>query len=794
MFTLWNAKANSRSNMLLSNYPHMRARSTPGSHFTNAIIQSITCPITQEVMHEPMQAPDGHTYEKTAILEWLGRNPISPQTRQPMQVNQLKVNATLRFLCDEYHKGTLGTVQQVRTPPKISSNSIKLIHKLNTNMNKDKFMLTFQIEDSTFPQTDCGHLSQDIVLAIDRSGSMNVSVEAKDGQGNQLENGFSIQDIVNHAAKTTIKTLDNNSRCAIIVFDNEIEVVFELTIMNEVNKAQCLAVISEIKPRGQTNIWGAIDKAIKILDERVDKTRNGQILLFTDGSPNISPARGEVETLKKLREKKNFTAPIYTFGFGYNLKKELLYDMAKYANGGNGHIPDGNMIATVFCNFISTMLCTVAVNLQLHIMTAGVTIKGDYASYKNSDNNVTIYDLGTVQYQQSRNIIFESREKQVKYFFTYKIGGASYTSDHYTIDIDNKINWDVNTNEVNAHALRSELVENLRNMINYNNCGDFKTTQKLIDEMDSKLRAEISTQTPLVMGMLENLSGNESEGQISLAVLNKEYYKRWGELYLDQLSRSLNQQIKPNFKDAACIFGGTVFNNIVDKASDIFDSLPPPTPSNLILNRISSSSGSYRGIGLPPVPPTAPMTSLSDYNDPGGGCYTGDTLISMSDGRQKPVSLIRKGDKVITLSDPFNGCVQPDEATVICVVKTVYNNPINLVDLGGGLKITPWHPIYIDNDWVFPNSIQCPILTPIKEVYTLVLDKYHIAFADDIACICLGHNFKTDTILNHPYFGTDKVINDLKKLDNWDNGEVIIDSSKYTRDNTNANLINGLTI
>ena len=33
------------------------------------------------------------------------------------------------------------------------------------------------------------HLSQDVVLVIDRSGSMQ-SVEAKDASGNQLENGF----------------------------------------------------------------------------------------------------------------------------------------------------------------------------------------------------------------------------------------------------------------------------------------------------------------------------------------------------------------------------------------------------------------------------------------------------------------------------------------------------------------------------------------------------------------------------------------------------------------------------
>ena len=82
--------------------------------------------------------------------------------------------------------------------------------------------------------------------------------------------------------------------------------------------------------------------------------------------------------------------------------------------------------------------------------------------------------------------------------------------------------------------------------------------------------------------------------------MDKKYFKRWGEFYLDQLSRSLNQQIKPNFKDSACPFGGDLFTEIVDKASDIFDTLPPPKPS-LIHNLTSSGYGatSYRSIGTP---------------------------------------------------------------------------------------------------------------------------------------------------------------------------------------------------
>ncbi|NQW57590.1 MAG: VWA domain-containing protein, partial [Polynucleobacter sp.] len=87
-----------------------------------------------------------------------------------------------------------------------------------------------------------------------------------------------------------------------------------------------LTKIGKIKPRGQTNIWLALETAINILHNRTDKSRNSAIMLLTDGVPNVSPSRGEIDTLKRKKNTLNFNTPIYTFGFGYNLKKELLYE------------------------------------------------------------------------------------------------------------------------------------------------------------------------------------------------------------------------------------------------------------------------------------------------------------------------------------------------------------------------------------------------------------------------------------------------------------------------------------
>ena len=370
-----------------------------------SVIESITCPITAEPMKDPVTGSDGQTYERSAIIQALNIKAESPITRQFMTVNDLKVNATIRFLCDKYHEGKCVQATAIE-PLKVSTDSIKVNHEISRN-TENNVMLTFDIDKNSMP-SDLEHLSQDVVLIIDRSGSTNTAVEAKDVNGQKLENGMSILDIVNHSAKTVAKTLDKNSRLSVIIFDNTIQQLFNLKLMTEMNSSDAIRQISSIKPGGQTDIWHALELGITVLNDRTDKSRNGAIMILTDGCPNISPARGEVETLKRLKEKLNFTSPIYTFGFGYHLERGLLYDLAKYGGGGNGHIPDGGMIATVFCHSIASILSTVVVNLQLYIqynenfnIIDYPPLMGDHdTNIINSQENTNItalVNLGTVQ-------------------------------------------------------------------------------------------------------------------------------------------------------------------------------------------------------------------------------------------------------------------------------------------------------------------------------------------------------------------------------------------------------------
>jgi hypothetical protein len=500
--------------------------------------------------------------------------------------------------------------------------------------------------------------------------------------------------------------------------------------------------------------------------------------MLTDGIPNVSPAHGEVETLKRLRKSSNFTCPIYTFGFGYNLQSTLLYDLAKYSNGGNAHIPDGNMIATVFCNFIATILCTVVMNLQLHVIpkennsaTFGNLLVGDYAYSYDPINQKYVYDIGTVQLQQERAIVLNVEDKMdFDYYYTYTIGNQAYTSATTSVNAAT-IERCVNNEALISQNYRATSVEYIRKMINCMRIGNVLSSQACYEELVKLLEAnKCASSADFVNGLLKNIKGDFANvGQVKLAI-DQKYFKRWGEFYLDQLSRSLNQQIKPNFKDEGCMFGGAIFEELVDKSSDIFNNLEPPKPS-LIVQRSSSSSSNpqYRSLGS--------VISMSAYNDPRGGCVDAYCTIAMFNGTSKLLKDVQKFD-IIKSVDNNNKVVG---AKVLCVVETMITSGYrDYVDVNG-LLITPWHPIKYGlhgkaEEWIFPGEYFSSYSYTSSSMITLVLENHHVMFINGVKCITLGHNFTHHPKLSHPYYGTSKVIENLMSNfpEGYANGKITV--------------------
>ncbi|CAF3705351.1 unnamed protein product [Rotaria sp. Silwood1] len=63
---------------------------------------TLKCPITCELFCDPVTGQEGHTYERDAITAWLQKTGTSPITREPMTIDSLRPNHTVKQLIDEF--------------------------------------------------------------------------------------------------------------------------------------------------------------------------------------------------------------------------------------------------------------------------------------------------------------------------------------------------------------------------------------------------------------------------------------------------------------------------------------------------------------------------------------------------------------------------------------------------------------------------------------------------------------------------------------------------------------------
>ena len=77
------------------------------------------CPITCAVMEDPVIDPDGNSYERKAIEEWLTRYAASPITRNALSADQLIPNRALRASI-ERDRSTIPTTLPGMTPLDVS--------------------------------------------------------------------------------------------------------------------------------------------------------------------------------------------------------------------------------------------------------------------------------------------------------------------------------------------------------------------------------------------------------------------------------------------------------------------------------------------------------------------------------------------------------------------------------------------------------------------------------------------------------------------------------------------------
>jgi hypothetical protein len=259
----------------------------------------------------------------------------------------------------------------------------------------------------------------------------------------------------------------------------------------------------------------------------------------------------------------------------------------------------------------------------------------------------------------------------------------------------------------------------------------------------------------------------------------EDWFTKWGIHYLRSLKTAYENEICNNFKDRGVSnFTGELFEKIRDEVSDIFDNMEPPK-EGIVNSRYWGSTNIHTN------PPS--LQNMAAYRNMGGGCCAPWSMIRMDDGTLKSAENIKKGDEVVTVSLK-NGIEYIDTGIVECVVMTEclggHQAMASLKGITGNeLNITPYHPVILpgSSEWVYPKDMGKVDMIRCSKMYTFVISNRKSIIVDDYVFATYGHGLSDNSVIQHDFFGTDLVVNDLKNFVGYRSGKVYLTNNMFIR-------------
>ena len=727
------------------------------------------CPITGELMIEPVSDPEGHTYEKSQILTWLLTKETSPITRSQLNKEDLTDNIAM--------KRSIESIREKLTEDQLKIDSILSEEVMAPYVSKigELKLTSYYMNNQLFLKIDVPDVEErspvDIVLCIDVSYSMGSEATLKGDHNEIVSHGISVLSLTVSAAKTILHSLNEHDNVSIVTYSEKAHTLCTNVSCSSVNRVAMEAQLDSLKPTFNTNMWDGIQSSLDILRTTSPESRVKGVLLLTDGIPNVEPPRGHEYMLDKYFKEHNFNCMVSCYGFGYSLMSELLLNISEISGGdGFSFIPDASLLGNVFIHGISNLLSTAISNVDVKI---GLT---NGALFQNRDESIS-FTIDSLKYGQSKNFIFNVNVSEYGDMDDLEeIAEITLITPDVTIQ-RNKSGTPEESYYI-EQKYRHETIHVIDQCISKKKFND-NSFKQLLNELITDIQEE-GVENEYISNILFDLNGQVKEAlNMTSDGERQDWFSRWGIHYLRSLKDAYKNEVCNNFKDKGVSnFGGELFNRTREKVSDIFDTIPPPKAD--IVPK-APSRGAMRGGSSQPR--SAPA-SMSVYNNASGGCCAKGSVVLMGDESFKKVEDLKKGDEVVTY-DPENN-QHFSKSKIVCVVETVCPGGEELMSTINNLKITPWHPIIhymaFQENWKFPINMKTPSLIQCDSMFTFVVENRKSLIVEGFVFATYGHGLYGE-VISHDYFGTDKVINDIRKFNTYEEGYVILDKSMFHREN-----------
>jgi hypothetical protein len=437
----------------------------------------------------------------------------------------------------------------------------------------------------TFPQIATAS-PQDFVACVDVSGSMGTEQSIVTSGGIRESHGFSTLDIVKHALKVKVNTLEGTDRFALVAYHTEATIVVPLIEMTPEAKQIILTAIDRLTPQMSTNIFDGLQKSFQCFgDESISPLRIRSILLYTDGVNNAGPAEGPLAAFQDYIKRFGLPAQVSINGFGTETDPILMRNLADIGRGLYFFTPDAGMIGTTCVNYMANLKTTVATKVDLQVGTKTFLIGALLA------DQPTYVRLTTPTERQN---------------VTLNIPFQFCTDSFWTEE------------ELSREKMRFDLLAAIGQVLQTANY-DLLAASKIFINLARTWAGQNERQTDLFTDLT---------GELLKSVANETEFRRWGRNYLLATETAHLNGKQTNFKDISLRAYTSAFRETIKTACNlVFDKLPPPARS-----------------AVSTISQPAPL-SMRYYNNDADPCMAGHGLVKTASGTMR-VDQLHKGTKL----------------------------------------------------------------------------------------------------------------------------------------------------
>jgi len=173
-----------------------------------------------------------------------------------------------------------------------------------------------------------------------------------------------------YAKRSLIKLIEHlspNDHCGLIDFADDAEIISRPVACTAEAKEDLKRKVGALECRGCTNIADALLKGFDIAN-KMDLSSEVilRVILFTDGNANRGPAQ-EPEQIVKLVESNKSYASISAFGYGTDVRQDMLLDVAKKGDGNYSFVKNPDDALSAFGKELGGLLSTYATNLIIDV-------------------------------------------------------------------------------------------------------------------------------------------------------------------------------------------------------------------------------------------------------------------------------------------------------------------------------------------------------------------------------------------------------------------------------------------